>query len=70
MIEYNNIMVSFGQSKIFDNFSLKIEHGEKVLLSGKSGSGKTTLLRMLLGFESRYNGEIYFDKLKVNEKNI
>jgi ABC-type lipoprotein export system ATPase subunit len=32
---------------IFNDFSLKIRAGQKILVSGKSGSGKTTLLNVL-----------------------
>lgn len=35
-------------SKVLDNFSMVVEKGEFVLLTGESGIGKTTLLRLLL----------------------
>lgn len=39
--------------------SLVIEPGEFVTLLGPSGCGKTTTLRMIAGFESPDEGEIY-----------
>ncbi|WP_208057194.1 ABC transporter ATP-binding protein [Spiroplasma chinense] len=48
--------------KVIENFSLKINKGEKILISGKSGVGKTTLLKLLFNPYSRKSG-----KLKVNE---
>ena len=35
-------------SKVLDNFSMVVEKGEFVILTGESGIGKTTLLRLLL----------------------
>lgn len=35
-------------NKVLDNFSMVVEKGEFVLLTGESGIGKTTLLRLLL----------------------
>ncbi|MBF0423259.1 MAG: NHLP bacteriocin export ABC transporter permease/ATPase subunit [Magnetococcales bacterium] len=47
---------------ILDDFSLAIKPGEFIAIVGPSGSGKSTLLRLILGFESPQQGEIYFDR--------
>lgn len=70
MIEYKDINLNYGDKTILNQFSCKIEKGEKVLFRGKSGSGKTTLLKLLLGFEKNYTGSIILDGIDVNEKNI
>ena len=46
--------------------SLVIEPGEFVTLLGPSGCGKTTLLRMIAGFESPDEGEIYLGDEAIN----
>lgn len=46
--------------------SLDIEPGSFVTLLGPSGCGKTTTLRMIAGFESPDEGEIYLDGKAVN----
>ena len=45
---------------------LTIEPGEFVTLLGPSGCGKTTTLRMIAGFESPDEGEIYLGGQAIN----
>ena len=47
--------------------SLAIEPGSFVTLLGPSGCGKTTTLRMIAGFESPDEGEIYLGDEPINE---
>ena len=47
--------------------SLVIEPGSFVTLLGPSGCGKTTTLRMIAGFESPDEGEIYLGEEPINE---
>ncbi|MBQ8094680.1 MAG: ABC transporter ATP-binding protein [Clostridia bacterium] len=47
--------------------SLDIAPGEFITLLGPSGCGKTTTLRMVAGFESPDEGEIYLGRDAINE---
>ena len=47
--------------------NIEIEPGEFVTLLGPSGCGKTTILRMIAGFESPDEGEVYIGGEPVNE---
>ena len=49
------------------NTTLDIEPGSFVTLLGPSGCGKTTTLRMIAGFESPDEGEIYLGDEPINE---
>ena len=46
--------------------NITMEPGSFTCLLGPSGCGKTTILRMIAGFESPDEGEIYFDDQPVN----
>ncbi len=48
------------------NFNLKIEDGEFIVLVGPSGCGKSTTLRMVAGLEDISEGELYIDGKIVN----
>jgi iron(III) transport system ATP-binding protein len=52
--------------KAVDDVSVEIKPGEFVTLLGPSGCGKTTTLRMIAGFESPDEGEIYIGEEAVN----
>ena len=49
------------------NTDLEIKPGSFVTLLGPSGCGKTTTLRMIAGFESPDEGEIYLGDEPINE---
>ncbi len=53
--------------KAVDNINLDIRPGDFVTLLGPSGCGKTTTLRMIAGFESPDEGEIYLGDQAINE---
>lgn len=69
MIELKNISKSFGKKSIFKNFSLIINNGESVVITGRSGSGKSTLLNILSLIEPIDNGELFFNENKIKKIN-
>jgi iron(III) transport system ATP-binding protein len=57
-IEFQNVTKRFGDNRVVDNISLRVEPGELFFLLGPSGCGKTTLLRCLAGFYTPEEGKI------------
>jgi iron(III) transport system ATP-binding protein len=56
----------YGDFRAVNNVSITVNKGEFFTLLGPSGCGKTTLLRMIAGFNSIEEGEIYFDTDMIN----
>ena len=61
MINVNNIFKYFGDLKVLNGVSCKIEKGEKIAIIGPSGSGKSTLLRCMNLLEEPTYGEVWID---------
>jgi ATP-binding cassette subfamily F protein uup len=77
--ELTNVCKSFKGRKIIDNFSCRIQRGDKIGLLGPNGAGKSTLLKIILGEMQPDSGEVklgtkmsvaYFDQLRgqLNEE--
>lgn len=65
-IEFKEIGFAYGKgAKVFRDFSLRVESGEKVGLVGPSGAGKSTVTKLLLRFVDVQKGEILIDDQKI-----
>jgi spermidine/putrescine transport system ATP-binding protein len=58
-VKVHHVTKRFGEVVAVDDVSLDIKNGEFFSLLGPSGCGKTTTLRMVAGFETPTQGEIY-----------
>jgi len=56
---------SYGATRVLDDISLAVEHGEFVAILGPSGCGKTTLLRQVAGFDKADSGRIVIGETEV-----
>ncbi len=66
-IIFSNISFGYGEKKVFNNFSLSIKKGEKVIITGRTGKGKTTLFKLLLGLYEPDDGTITIDGVKPSD---
>jgi len=55
-----------GRSQLFKSVSVKINHGDRVLITGHIGSGKSTLTRLLVGLHP-YTGSLQIDGHEVRD---
>lgn len=61
LIEIRDLYKAFGDNVVLDNINLDIHENEFLTLLGPSGCGKTTTLRIIGGFETQDNGEVFFE---------
>ena len=66
MIRLNDIVVKFGDFTALHSINVHVKEGEFFTFLGPSGCGKTTTLRMIAGFESPDEGEIYLGDEPIN----
>lgn len=71
--ELKGVNLNFGEQKIIDQFSLRIQRGDRIGLIGPNGAGKSSLLRVILGQQEPDQGSVrigsqlvvgYFDQLR------
>lgn len=58
MLEMNEVDFSYGENKVLDNYSIVVQRGECVALTGASGCGKSTVSKLLLGLYPVEKGNI------------
>jgi ABC transport system ATP-binding/permease protein len=63
VVEAKNIGKSYGERTIVDDFSIRIQRGDRVGIVGPNGAGKTTLVNLLTGADQPDSGSI---RLGVN----
>jgi iron(III) transport system ATP-binding protein len=66
-INVDGVTKRYGDATVIDNLSVRIHEGEFFTLLGPSGCGKTTLLRMIAGFNTIEQGDIYFNERRIND---
>ena len=64
-IKIDKLSFSYGDKKVFEDYSLEINDSEIVVIMGPSGKGKTTLLKLIAGLLKPDSGSI-----EGNDKNI
>ena len=68
ILSIENISKSFGERKLFENLSIKLDEGKIYTLMGSNGSGKTTLFNIITGFVKIDTGSIIYNGLVINKK--
>jgi ABC-type multidrug transport system fused ATPase/permease subunit len=66
-IDISDISFSYGNRKLFENFSLKIPAGKKVALVGHSGCGKSSLIKLIYRLYDVNSGKILIDGKDIRD---
>ena len=69
-IVFKNISFKYNDQPVLQHFSMAINTGDFIGITGQSGKGKTTILNLLLGFLAAEKGEILINELPVNSQTI
>src|SRR5580698_1102451 len=60
VIEAKNVSKSYGDRRVVDGFSIRVQRGDRIGIVGPNGAGKTTLIEMLTGANPPDEGSIRF----------
>jgi len=67
VIEFRNVVKSFGPKLILDGISFRVFEGETLCVIGGSGTGKSVTLKLLMGLIPFDSGEIFFRGRPISE---
>lgn len=68
IIQLKNVTKYYGDNQVLKPINLDIYEKEFLTLLGSSGCGKTTTLRIIAGFETPSEGEVYIEGNNVTDK--
>ena len=61
IVKVDNVNKKYGDNHVVKDLNMEIKKGEFLTMLGPSGCGKTTTLRMIAGFETPTDGNIYIE---------
>ena len=67
LIRLANCTMAFDGEVVLDNINLYINDQEFLTPLGPSGCGKTTTLRIIGGFQTPTQGDVFFDGVRIND---
>jgi glutamate/aspartate transport system ATP-binding protein len=68
VITIDQVSKWYGQNRVLDKCSTRVEKGEVVVVCGPSGSGKSTLIKCINGLEPFQEGKITVEGVSVGDK--
>ncbi|MGD9568406.1 MAG: ABC transporter ATP-binding protein [Sedimentibacter sp.] len=68
-IKVEGLNVNYGDKKILNDISFNIETGQLASIIGPNGSGKSTLIKTVSRYLKPTSGNIYLDRVNINEMN-
>ncbi|EBX6376279.1 ABC transporter ATP-binding protein [Salmonella enterica subsp. enterica serovar Newport] len=68
-IEFDSVCFGYGNKRVLDSLSFKLEENKRYALVGASGSGKSTIARLISGFYKPDGGEIRIGGENINNYN-
>lgn len=70
-ITLSNLSFAYKEYKnVIENVNLSIKKGKKYAVVGGSGCGKSTLIKLILGYYSKFSGDIQYDNTSIKDIDI
>lgn len=66
-ISVNNLSKTYGVQRAVDGISFTIPSGEIVGFIGPNGAGKSTTMKIITGYLSQFDGDVFVNNLDVRE---
>jgi ABC-type multidrug transport system fused ATPase/permease subunit len=70
IIKAENISFAFGEKKILENISFRIDEKEKIMITGPNGQGKSTLLNIISGLLCPTSGKLSYGTQDITVVNL
>ena len=68
-VEFEHVFKAFGNRKILDNVSFKVNVGEALCILGRSGTGKSVTLKLMIGLLKPDCGRVCVDSTDIAHSN-
>jgi len=68
-VQFKNVTKSFAGTRVLNNVSFHIEHGQVLCLLGRSGTGKSVTLKIMMALMCPDSGEVWVDQENVVGRN-
>ena len=69
-IKVDQVTKFYGKQKALDAVSFEIPDGQITGLLGPNGAGKSSLMKIITGYLSPTNGEVYIDQLSISNNKL
>ena len=66
IVELRDVSLQFGDKRVLEDVSLRVEPQERLVIIGQSGAGKTTILRLILGILKPNQGSAFFEQKEIS----
>ncbi|MDO5826259.1 MAG: ABC transporter ATP-binding protein, partial [Methanosphaera sp.] len=66
-ISFENVDFAYGDKKVIDDLSFRVDKGQKIAIVGHTGAGKSTIVKLLMHFYDIDSGIIRIDGVDINE---
>lgn len=58
LIEIKDLSIFYADKQVCKNINFTVNHGERIVLSGRNGSGKSSILKLIVGEDIAFSGNL------------